>query len=202
MKALINHVAISALLSCCLWSFTGCSDNEQEKNYSLVNVGDRVPSFTINTAALPSESFDSSSAVGKTMFIYFLASYCPDCHKATPAVIELSKMLNADKSSTNMSSSANGSATESDVVILCIARGQNATLEQATQYWGEVAAATNTAPESMPTLYYDAEREVYNKFATQNIPRFYIIDTKGNISWQSEGQPTAAELYRQIQSAK
>lgn len=169
--------------------FMGCKSdkNSEDNNFSLVKAGQTMPQFTINTA--DGASFDSQRDIpaGKRAFIYFFASYCEDCHKATPNVIELWKQV----------------GTQNDLVFMCIARGGgSATEDAAVAYWNSVSANAGLTFDQMPTLYYDKERAVFNKFASQNVPRYYIVGKDGKITWESEGNFTADALNKHLNAAK
>lgn len=164
----------------------GCRSEKSTENFSLVKVGDPMPSVSLLRGS-DGSVFDSSQSAGKRIFIYFFIYTCPDCHAVTPSVLKLWEQVGG----------------YDDLEFMCISRGGgNHTLEGSRAYWDKVCAAAGIATESMPELYFDRERAAFSKFATQNVPRFYIIRSDGNIVWESEGNFTAEHLKSLIDNTK
>lgn len=150
---------------------------------SLVKNGATAPEFVItSTDGVVTFSTEQARSQGRRVLIYFLWSECSDCHAATPNVVELAQSIGG-----------------LNIDLVCIARGGgDATQLKAETYWQKVAQSV--APQTMPPLYYDSERNVYSKYARSGVPRFYIIVPTGAVVWQSTKNHTAAELMAALNS--
>ncbi len=126
---------------------------------ALTKVGQRVPAFTVTT--LDGKTVSMADLKGKVVLINFFATWCGPCMNEMPKVeSELWQKLKGDK-----------------FVILAI--GREHTKDELLKFNKEKGFTFLIAP--------DPKREVYKLFATQYIPRNYVIDTNGKIGFQSMG---------------
>jgi len=133
--------------------------NAQDE-YTFVKEGQKAPDFTITMENGQTKSL--SDLEGKVVWINFFATWCPPCRKELPhleeAVYEEFKYRD-------------------DFELLVI--GREHTREEVTKF-----KADNNY--SLP-FYPDPEREIFSKYAKQNIPRNFVIDKKGNVVVASTG---------------
>ena len=126
----------------------------QDESGDLVKEGQQMPAFTIvndNGTQVP-----SSSLKRKVILVNFFATWCPPCQKE---LAEVQKML-WPKYKDNK-----------DFCMLVI--GREHTDVQLTEY--------NKRKGFTFPLYPDPKREVTGKFASQYIPRSYLIDKEGKV---------------------
>ncbi len=130
-------------------SFASCTSEgtyEVDDKHSLIKVGDKLPSFTIqmNDGA----SLSTSSLEGKPSVIVLFRTTCSDCQRELPVIQSLCE------------------AYGHDVNFVCIGRAEETDVVDA--YWTENRLTIPYSPQS--------DKTVYNLFATQTIPRVYISD--------------------------
>jgi len=133
--------------------------NAQDE-YTFVKEGQKAPDFTISMKNGQTKSL--SDLEGKVVWINFFATWCPPCRKELPhlqeAVYEEFKNRN-------------------DFEVLVIGREHS---------WEEVNKFKADNNYSLP-FYPDLKREIFSKYAKQNIPRNFVIDKDGNIVVASTG---------------
>lgn len=157
MLALIAAIAAAVLL------LPGCGgrtrQNAEPDATTLVRVGDKAPDFTV-------EMFDRSKTTlsdlrGKVVLVNFWATWCPPCRQ------ELARVQ------TDMIDRFVGE----DFVFLPISRGE--TRET-------VAEFREKQGYSFP-MGLDPQRSVYDRYATNFIPRNFLIDRSGKVVLVSVG---------------
>jgi peroxiredoxin len=131
----------------------------QNHQGSLVKTGEQSPNFSITS--LDGKEISLSDLKGKVVLINFFATWCGPCMKELPEVE--TKLWPKFK----------------DQNFAMISIGREHTKEQ-LQTWNEKKSF------SFP-LAPDPKREVYAKFASQYIPRNFILDKAGKIIWQGVG---------------
>jgi peroxiredoxin len=132
---------------------------------SIVNVGDRAPEFSATTLDGELVRVGGESSV-PTLLILF-SHTCPDC-----------KMLLDDMKR------AKGRIDELDLCVLLVARDGNE---------GEVAAYMSDNGYDF-AVAPDANRAIYNLYATMYVPRTYLIDGDGIVQHTTiEYEPTYVE---------
>jgi peroxiredoxin len=133
--------------------------NAQDE-FTFVKEGQKAPDFTITLENGQTKSL--SDLEGKVIWINFFATWCPPCRKELPhlqeAVYEQFK-------------------NRSDFELLVIGREHT---------WEEVNKFKKDNNYPLP-FYPDPERDIFSKYAKQNIPRNFVIDKDGKIAVSSTG---------------
>jgi peroxiredoxin len=126
----------------------------------VVKVGQEIPTFNISLDN--GQIISSASIKGKVTFINFFATWCVPCVAELPIIDN--KVWEKYKSNTNFN-------------MLVIGRGHTDS---------EVQAFKAKHHFDLP-MYPDKSKEIYSLFATQYIPRNYIIDKSGKVIYASIG---------------
>lgn len=117
-----------------------------------IKAGDTLPDFTLSSEAYGELS--SSDLKGKVTYLCFFATWCPPCQQKLAALRDtLYPMFE----------------NEEDFRLVVV--GREHTEE-------ELAEFDSTRKFPFP-LYPDPERKVYSLFASETIPRAYLIDRDG-----------------------
>lgn len=127
---------------------------------TLVKVGDKAPNFTIESENGKTKQL--SHLKGKVVWINFFATWCPPCRQELPHLQK--EVYNKLKSNPNF-----------ELIIL----GRE-------HSWEEIKKFKTDNKFNMP-FYPDMGRKVFSLYATQNIPRNFIIDKDGKIALASTG---------------
>jgi peroxiredoxin len=127
---------------------------------TLVKVGDQAPNFTIELENGKTKQL--SELKGKVVWINFFATWCPPCRQELP---HLQKEV-YDKLKSN---------PEFELIIL----GRE-------HSWEEINKFKADNKFNMP-IYPDAGRKVFSLYASQNIPRNFIINKEGKVAVSSTG---------------
>ena len=130
----------------------------QYEGTNIVNVGDQMPSFKI--VLQNGEIINSSSFKGKVVLINFFATWCGPCLRELPELEK--KVWEKHKSNPKFK-------------LLEIARDQSESVIQPFK-----AKHKFDFP-----MYPDISKIIYSLFATQYIPRNYIVDETGKIVYSS-----------------
>ncbi len=141
-----------------LLTFTTCIFAQDE--FTLVKKGDTAPDFSIT---LENGSVKKLSDLkGKVVWVNFFATWCPPCRKELPHLDkDVYQKLKDNK----------------NFEVLVIGREHD---------WATLNKFKKDNNFSLP-FYPDAERNVFSKYAKQNIPRNFIIDKEGKIVIASTG---------------
>ena len=145
------------LLGCCLGSGLAQAAGDAA---ALTRTGQAMPGFTVTT--LDGKVIGPGQMKGRVVLVNFFATWCPPCMLEMPRLEkEIWGVFKNDKK----------------FLMVSIAREQSETdvkqFLQKTPYTFSFAA--------------DPKRGVYSKFATQGIPRNYLVNAAGRIVFQSEG---------------
>jgi peroxiredoxin len=124
-----------------------------------VKVGEVAPSFTILT---PDGEVTSESLKGKVVLLNFFATWCPPCLKELPVLQE--KVWEKYKDN-------------KDFVLLVVGREHSI---------GDLEKFAKEKGFDLP-FCPDENREIFGQFASQSIPRNYIINKGGKIVYASKG---------------
>ncbi|MCU4154457.1 TlpA family protein disulfide reductase [Carboxylicivirga sp. A043] len=124
-----------------------------------IKVGDVAPDFTVMT---PDGEVSTADLKGKVVLINFFATWCPPCVKELPVLEkEVWKQFKDNE----------------DFVLLVVGREHNP--EELKKFAEDKGLDLPFCP--------DEERKVFSQFATQSIPRNYIINKGGKIVYASVG---------------
>ncbi|MCC8174400.1 MAG: TlpA family protein disulfide reductase [Odoribacter sp.] len=141
-----------------IFSLSSCiNDKDEDDTINYVKVNDAVPAFTVPDAN--GDLFNSSEFKGKTSLLMFFLSTCRDCQKVMPRLNEVWNELKEHP----------------DFLMVTISRQE--TVESVTAYFNENGF-------TMP-VYFDSDRFVFNLFANQTVPRMYVVNENGVVSWMS-----------------
>jgi thiol-disulfide isomerase/thioredoxin len=131
-----------------------------QEETTLVKISDQVPTFEFETS--PGKSLNISSYKGKLVLITFFATWCGPCRQELPHI--QSDIYNKYKNDPNF-------------VLLIFGREHS---------WEEVNKFKADNKFSMPS-FPDPGRKIYSKFATQFIPRNFLISPDGKVLFNSIG---------------
>ena len=123
-----------------------------------LGVGQPLPAFTVSN---DQQTIKSGDLKGKVVLINFFATWCGPCLQELP---QMQKLWATHKNNKNL-------------VILVIGREHSQ---------NEITTFKAKKGFDLP-MYPDEKRLVYSLFATQFIPRNYLIDAKGTIAYTSVG---------------
>ena len=141
---------------------------------TLINAGDEAPDFTVEM--LDGSNVALSALQGKPTLLIFWATWCPPCR------LELSKLQEhiidryGDK-----------------INVLPISRGEErAKVEEYISKMGYTFA-----------VGLDGDQSIYRKYATNYIPRCFVIDAKGKVLYSGVGydEAIAKEVEQNIEKA-
>lgn len=135
-------------------------NNYAQDEFTLVKEGDVAPDFSIT---LEDGSVKKLSDLkGKVVWINFFATWCPPCRKELPH-LEKEVYLKLKQNE--------------NFEVLVIGREHD---------WETVNKFKADNNYVLP-FYPDPERDIFSKYAKQNIPRNFIIDKNGKIAVASIG---------------
>ncbi len=144
-----------------------------QDEFTIVKKGDVAPDFSIS---LEDGSVKKLSDLkGKVVWINFFATWCPPCRKELPQLDkEVYQKLKDNK----------------NFEVLVIGREHD---------WATLNKFKKENNFSLP-FYPDVEREIFSKYAKQNIPRNFIIDKEGKIAITSSGYTESefAEIIKEV----
>lgn len=143
-----------------LFAATSCSNVIMEdqaempshEKTTLVRIGDTAPDFTVQT--LSGEKQTLSSMQGKTVLLVFFATSCPDCEVQLDLLNSVISLFDTDK-----------------FEILAISRGEKIT----------TVSKFISKKDYNFTIGVDRDKSIYSLYATQYIPRCFVIDPLGHI---------------------
>lgn len=153
----------------------GCISDDDPKGPAL-SVGDRLPKFAVTLSN--GEEVSTTSLHGKVGVIVFFNTGCSDCREELPVIQQLWEEYKDD----------------GGVVIAPIAREESR--ESIESYWRE-------SNLSMPYSPQDT-KDVYLLFAPSVIPRIYISNPEGMITFTSDDSdmPGLSQLKEAIEAAR
>lgn len=141
---------------------------------TLINAGDVAPDFTVEM--LDGSKVTLSALQGKPTLLIFWATWCPPCR------LELSKLQGhiIDR-------------YDDKINVLPISRGEErAKVEEYISKMGYTFA-----------VGLDGDQSIYRKYATNYIPRCFVIDAKGKVLYSGVGydEAIAKEVEQNIEKA-
>jgi peroxiredoxin len=131
-----------------------------QEETTLVKLNQDVPDFTFESA--PGKNQSISTLKGKTVLITFFATWCSPCRKELPHI--QSDIYDKYKNNKNFE-------------LLIFGREHT---------WDEVNKFKKENKFTM-SFYPDVERKIYSKFATQFIPRNFLVSPEGKVIFSSIG---------------
>jgi peroxiredoxin len=131
-----------------------------QDEFTLVKKGQQAPDFTYETA--DGKTIKLSDLKGKVVWLTFFATWCGPCRKELP---HLEKQVYEKYKNS------------SDFVLLVI--GREHSREELNKFIKDTGHQLPFVP--------DTKREIFSKYASQNIPRNFIIDKSGKIVVASTG---------------
>jgi len=153
-----NFTLIAALLFCVLGiNFPAAGQTEFES--TLTKVGQPVPET--DWVTLDGQKFDTRNLRGKVILINFFATWCGPCLEEMPHLQKDVFQKIKDKS----------------FVMVSVGREHNE---------ADLKEFRKKRQLTIP-IAADPERKIFGRFATQYIPRNYIIAADGKIAFQSVG---------------
>jgi peroxiredoxin len=153
-----SKLCLSSLLLCLFASILSAAE-QSEFESSLTKVGQQMPE--IGWVTLDGQKFDAKSLHGKVVLINFFATWCGPCMQEMPHLQKHVFEKFKDK----------------NFVMVAIGREHDET---------ELNEFRKKREFTIP-IAADPERKIYGRFATQSIPRNYVIDADGKIAFQSAG---------------
>lgn len=172
-KTLWAMLALIAIILLVILLLPGCGNRNQRQTAdetTLVQVGDKAPDFTV--AMFDGSEVSLAQLRGKVVLLNFWATWCPPCRE------EL----------THVQKEIIDRFAGREFVFLPVSRGESrqdvATFREQTGY---------TFPMGL-----DSTRTVYDRFASNYIPRNFVIDAQGEVIFSSVGY-TPAEFEEMIQ---
>ena len=154
MESVRYHTFISLLL--CLL-IMGCSSIEDNNEVTeRVNVGDRVPSFTVDVVNDGVHStFSTAQLTGETVIVFFNTT-CPDCQRDLPKLNQYYLKHKADEGF--------------QMVAISRAEGE----EDVAAYWKDNGLQIPYSAQN--------DRRIYELFASSIIPRIYFVSAQGVVT--------------------
>jgi len=162
---------IRNLLVLCMLLFSVVLFAQQPDSTTLIQVGQVVPNFPLTT--LDGQTMNIRDLNSRVVLINFFATWCPACNMEMP---ELEKQI-------WLKHKREG--------LWVIAIGREHTGEDLVAYRTEKTVTFPMAP--------DSKRDIFKRFAKQNIPRNILIDRKGVIAYQSVGY--SPEIFQELNAA-
>lgn len=154
------------LIALCCGALVGCIEdpNPTYEQTTRVKIGDLAPDFTV--ATIDNQRITLSALRDKIVLLTFFSSVCPDCHDQFEYIN--SKITAFD---------------ESKFLFLPISRGE------------QTAVTEKFRRENGYTfdIGLDPDRTIYELYATQYVPRNYLIGLDGRVIALS-AEPTHAQL--------
>lgn len=165
------------IILCCSVLFSACAANDvvmdDAEKSTLVKVGDIAPDFTVDL--LSGQSVTLSSLQGQSVLLVFFATWCGDCHPQL-ALLDAVNDRFGDKA----------------FKLIAISKGEKVSdvrdYIQRKGYGFDVAV--------------DSDSSIYSMYATQYVPRCFVIDPLGRIvAMSAEYDKTEFELLLKVVSS-
>jgi peroxiredoxin len=153
-----TKISLASLLVCAVALNLSAAD-QSEFESTLTKIGQQVPEFDWTT--LDGQKFDTKMLHGKVVLVNFFATWCGPCMEEIPHLQKDIFQKFKDK----------------NFVMVSIGREHND---------AELKKFQKKREFTIP-LAADPERKIYSRFATQYIPRNYVIAADGKIAFQSVG---------------
>ncbi|MBR5138726.1 MAG: TlpA family protein disulfide reductase [Alistipes sp.] len=174
-KAYIALAAIMVMMAAAPFTASAQSQEDQIKASTLINQGDKAPDFTVEM--VNGEQITLSKLKGKVVLINFWATWCPPCRQELTHVQK--EIIDHFKGQ--------------DFVFLPISRGEKKDV---------VMAFREKQGYTFP-MGLDPKQEIYKKYASNYIPRNFVVDKNGKVIYVSVGFEPAefATMIKTIEAA-
>ena len=151
------------------------SQEDQIKATTLINQGDKAPDFTVEM--VNGEKITLSQLKGKVVLINFWATWCPPCRQELTHVQK--EIIDHFKGQ--------------DFVFLPISRGEKKSVVEAFR-----EKTGYTFPMGL-----DPTQEIFKKYASNYIPRNFVVGKDGKVIYVSVGLEPAefANMIKAIEAA-
>lgn len=155
-------------------SFFSCVTEEGSNSgiQNHIQPGDTIPHFTAWNP--DGDSWNSAALTGKRGVIVLFTIGCPDCTRELPKIEAVWQEFNS----------------EPDFILATFSRNDSG--KEAKEYWEKQSF-------NMP-WYADPEKKIFNLFANSYVPRIYLTNTKGRVTWMAieNFNLTAKELIEMV----
>jgi thiol-disulfide isomerase/thioredoxin len=153
-----SRISLASLLLCA-FALNLSAAEQSEFESTLTKVGQQAPE--IGWVTLDGQKFDAKSLHGKVVLVNFFATWCGPCMQEMPHLQKDVFQKFKDK----------------NFIMVAIGREHND---------AELKEFRKKREFTIP-IAADPERKIYGRFATQYIPRNYVIAADGKIAFQSVG---------------
>ena len=146
----------------------------QETVYTenLIKVGETAPEFTLKTPK--GKKVSLSDYRGKYVLLDFWASWCGDCRKASPTLVQLHESLG------------------SKVEFLSISFDDN------KKAWVNAIEKEKLAWTHVSELKKWKETEISKKYGIKWIPTFYLIDPEGKVVFHALNEQELTKVFKNM----
>jgi peroxiredoxin len=176
-KAYIALAALAAMLICAPATISAQSKSQEEEiaATTLIHKGDAAPDFTVEM--VDGQKITLSQLTGKVVIITFWATWCPPCRQEMTHVQK--EIIDRFKGK--------------DVVFLPISRGEKKSVVEAFR-----KKENYTFPMGL-----DPQQTIYKKYASNYIPRNFVVGKDGKVIYVSVGfEPAEFEsMIKTIEAA-
>ena len=174
-KVYIALAACFVMLAAAPMTASAQSQEDQIKATTLINKGDKAPDFTVEM--VNGEKITLSKLKGKVVLINFWATWCPPCRQEMTHVQK--EIIDHFKGQ--------------DFVFLPISRGEKK----------EVVEAFREKQGYTFPMGLDPTQEIYKKYASNYIPRNFVVGKDGKVIYVSVGFEPAefADMIKTIEAA-
>ncbi len=166
MRTLLFVILAAVSLSSCIKDDGG---ETETRNHIIVD--DQVPDFVIENDLVGGyDGFRSpDDFTGKKSLLVFITTTCPHCRREMPFVDYAWRELE-----------------DEGLNVVAIAR--DADHEGLRKYWEDLELHPD-----MPH-YHDDDRSVFDLFANQTVPRFYLVGEDAKVVWMNVGELAPGEF--------
>lgn len=174
-KAYILVAALAVMAIAAPTTASAQSQEDQIKATTIIHQGDKAPDFTVEMVS--GEHIKLSSLKGKVVLINFWATWCPPCRQELTHVEK--EIIEHFKGQ--------------DFVFLPISRGEKKSV---------VEAFRDKQGYTFP-MGLDPKQEIFKKYATNYIPRNFVVGKDGKVIYVSVGFEPAefASMIKAIEAA-
>ncbi|MGE0387577.1 MAG: peroxiredoxin family protein [Gammaproteobacteria bacterium] len=162
----MKKITVLIQMSLLLWLCPPAGAGETG-NATLTRVGDEAPAFTCRT--IDGTRFALAELKGKVVLVNFFAAWCDPCNVEMPRLEQEIWTKYKDRK------------------FVMVAIGREHSAAELAEFREKHKLTFTLAP--------DPKREIYGRFATESVPRTYVIAADGRIAYQSEGY-SASEFAR------